>query len=72
MKRREFVSLICGAAVAWPLTASAQQASGPTVGFLISASAAGYGPVIGPILKGLGDAGYVDGKNLNVEYRWAD
>jgi putative tryptophan/tyrosine transport system substrate-binding protein len=69
--RRAFIASAFGGAVAWPLAAKAQQSS-PTVGFLVSASAAGYGPVMGPILKGLSDAGYTDGKNLTIEYRWAD
>jgi putative tryptophan/tyrosine transport system substrate-binding protein len=69
--RRAFIAGV-GGAVAWPLAARAQMSSVPTVGFLVSASAAGYGYVTGPILKGLGQAGYVDGKNLHIEYRWAD
>jgi ABC-type uncharacterized transport system substrate-binding protein len=69
--RRAFVAAV-GGAVAWPLAARAQQSSVPTVGFLVSASAVGYGSVMGPILKGLSEAGYVVGKNLKIEYRWAD
>ena len=69
--RRAFVAAF-GGAVAWSFTAKAQQSSVPTVGFLVSASAAGYGAVMGPILKGLSNAGCVDGKNLKIEYRWAD
>jgi putative ABC transport system substrate-binding protein len=72
VRRRDFIKLIACSAVAWPLAAHAQQSSAPTVGFLISASAAGYGLVMGPILKGLEEAGYVEGKNLAIEYRWAD
>jgi putative ABC transport system substrate-binding protein len=72
MRRREFISLIGSVAAAWPLAARAQQSSAPTVGFLVSASAAGYEWVMGPILKGLEQAGYVQGKNLSIEYRWAD
>jgi putative ABC transport system substrate-binding protein len=73
MKRREFISLLGGttAAVLAP-PVRAQQPSRPTVGFLVSASAAGYQATMGPILKGLGEAGYADGKNLTIEYRWAD
>lgn len=69
MRRREFIAGL-GGAVAWPLAVGAQ--SMPTVGFLISASQAGYASVMGPILTGLADAGYVDGKNVRIEYRWAD
>jgi putative ABC transport system substrate-binding protein len=73
LRRREFITLLCGgAAAAWPLAAQAQQSSAPTVGFLVSASAEGYERVMGPILKGLEQAGYVQGKNLSIEYRWAD
>jgi putative ABC transport system substrate-binding protein len=71
MRRRDFIKAIIVSA-AWPLAAQAQQSSGPTVGFLVSASAAGYERVMGPILKGLREAGYVEGKNLTIEYRWAD
>ena len=72
MERREFITLLGGAAAIWPLAAHPQQSSAPTVGFLISASAIGYERVIGPVLEGLAEAGYVDGKNLTIEYRWAD
>ena len=72
MERREFITLLSGAAAIWPLAARGQQSSAPTVGFLISASAIGYERVIGPVLEGLAEAGYVDGKNLTIEYRWAD
>ena len=74
MRRRDFITLLGNtvAAIASPLAARAQQSSAPTVGFLVSASAAGYERVMGPILKGLEQAGYVQGKNLSIEYRWAD
>jgi len=72
MRRREFITFVGSMAVAWPLATHAQQSSAPTVGFLISASAIGYARVIGPVLEGLAEAGYVDGKNLTIEYRWAD
>ena len=70
MRRREFI--LGGTAAVLPLTVRAQPASLPTIGFLISASAAGYAPVLGPILKGLGETGYTEGKNLTIDYRWAD
>ena len=69
MKRRAFIAAL-GTAAAWPVLALGQ--SMPTVGFLISASQTGYAPVMGPILNGLAEAGYVDGKNVRIEYRWAD
>jgi putative ABC transport system substrate-binding protein len=69
MKRRAFIAGLGGAA-AWPVIARAQ--SMPTLGFLISASQAGYSYVMGPILNGLAETGYIDGKNVRIEYRWAD
>jgi putative ABC transport system substrate-binding protein len=72
MRRRVFISLLSGAAVAWPLSVRAQQSPPPTVGFLVSASAAGYAQVLGQTRKGLEDTGYTEGRNLITEYRWAD
>jgi putative ABC transport system substrate-binding protein len=72
MRRRVFISLLSGAAVAWPLSVRAQQSPPPTVGFLVSASAAGYAQVLGQTSKGLEDTGYTEGRNLITEYRWAD
>jgi putative ABC transport system substrate-binding protein len=71
MKRREFVSLF-GAAITWPLVAHAQQPTLPVVGFLNAASAQNYIRQLAAFLKGLGESGYVDGRNVAVEYRWAE
>ena len=71
MKRREFVSLF-GAAITWPLVARAQQPTLPVVGFLNAASAQNYTRQLAAFLKGLGESGYVDGRNVAVEYRWAE
>lgn len=72
MRRRDFIAAF-GGAITWPLLANAQQqASLPIVGFLNSASADGYGVMAAAFAQGLSESGYVDGKNVIIEYRWAE
>jgi putative ABC transport system substrate-binding protein len=71
MQRREFFRFFCGAAVAWPLGARAQPPKLPVVGFLNGGSPDGYAPYVTGFLHGLNESGYVEGKNVTVDYQWA-
>jgi putative ABC transport system substrate-binding protein len=72
MRRREFIGLVGGAALGWPLVASAQQQQIPLVAFLNSGSPDGYAPMVAGFREGLREAGYVEGQNVTIEFRWAE
>jgi putative ABC transport system substrate-binding protein len=71
IERRKFLATLLGSAAAWPLAARAQQGA-PVIGLISGASPGPYAPFVSAFHKGLKQAGYVEGQNVAIEYRWAD
>jgi putative ABC transport system substrate-binding protein len=72
MRRREFITLVGGAAAAWPVAVGAQQAKLPVVGFLNTQSPGPWGNFVAAFRQGLRESGLVEGRNIAIEFRWAE
>ena len=72
MRRRDFITLVGAVTAAWPMAVHAQPSALPVIGFLHSATANAYAPMTAALRKSLSEAGYVEGRNVAIEYRWAE
>jgi putative ABC transport system substrate-binding protein len=72
IRRRDFITLLGGAAAAWPIAARAQQPSMPVIGLLSNSTAAEGATRVGAVLRGLNETGFVEGRNVVIEYRWTE
>jgi putative tryptophan/tyrosine transport system substrate-binding protein len=72
IQRRDFITLLCGAAAAWPLAARGQQSKLPVIGILSSGTPDSYASRLRAFQKGLNEAGFVEGRNVSIIYRWAE
>jgi len=72
MRRRDFFKVIGALATAWPLAVRAQQAAMPVIGFLCATTAEGYAAPLAAFRRGLHEAGFIEGRNVTIEYRWAE
>ena len=71
LRRREFIAGLGGAAAAWPLAVRAQRPNRPVIGYLDWYGPASIAPVVVELRAGLAEAGFIEGTNLSIEYRWA-
>ena len=72
MRRREFITLVVGGTAVWPLRTRAEQAAMPTIGILLSGTAEKSKTLVNPFRQGLGETGHIEGRNVALEYRYAD